>query len=469
MGRLLDQLGLKPLARSALAASSAATAQAPASAKGMLGTAPAAAGSKPGRAPQGKMELGGASIEKLSLGPPVEGPDLNILWALLAEDGSGPLDSSNSHVGARLNEHGRELMLAFPRVRATERKWFDQQNAVTALSIKSQEDLHKMYLAVEAIGKRATANADVRSNSEAYVKALRGVEKVMRDIAPKTEALHAAVARVRAAGQQSGADAAQRKVQRTKDEIDEEKERAEKLKKRLGGLLDLAVKGVTAEWADIALDAAKFVGEQLIDQIPEARMEDLKKELKEATTHLYELQDDVRASELEAVSSDLKKATEELENVRQDVRDALDDLALAQTTVVKTLAASPATADAARMIAERSKMLKMLTETKTAVGRYQSEVAPLLVEVDKIAVLYRGFPSLMKQMPGVDVNGKWARSLAATTKENTATLESWGAFIRDGQAAAKKAIGLLSNTGNTGYMMHFNRIEEVLQGALANR
>ena len=450
---LLTQLGLKPLGAPAVTQPIVRS----------LGG--------PGGKPKGELTLGGATLEKLSLGPPVEGPRIKELWALLSQDGSGPLNSSNSNTGARLNELGRALLQAFQQLHGTQKAWYARLGAVDALAKQGKVDLEKLAKAAAAIGKRTgrRSGAYVRSHSEAYVKALRKVENGIREIGPKVSSMNAAVERLRAAGLNRDVDQAKRGIDDLKGKIEDEKARLEKLKERLGGLLGIAINVVKQDWAAVAEDAAKFVGEQLIDQIPNASLKALEKDLEDATANLHGLEDRARAAELKAAADDLEAATGVLRDAHADLRDAVADLGLAQKSAIEALGESPDTAIAAKMIANRSKMLKLLQQANTAVARYQGEAKPVLVELERVKVLYAGFPGLMKRMPDIDVNGAYAQSLAAAANENAEALDVWASYVRDTQNSALTALRMLSDSGADGYMGSYNRIEAVLQAAIADR
>ncbi len=435
------------------------------------GLPPPAPAARAGAGAKADLKLGGASIEKLSLGPPVSGPRTVVLWALLAEDGSGPLNRSNSKIGAQLNEEGRGLLAGFGALKGTLQAWLDLYNKVGRTAERSAGALKKMEEAAGAIGKRSKdrGGAYVRENSEAYIKAQRMVEDKVRAIWALEEALRKAISELNEAGLGQQVKGQQRNVEAAKDAVDAEKKRIEDTRSRLALLFDVAIKVVKQDWASLAEDAVRLVGSQLIDAIPTDRLDELQKQLEKATSDLQRLEDLSLLAEVETASAGLRGAAKALDDARQDVVDAMADLSLAQKTVVEALGESRSTADAAKMIALRGKMLELMEQARQAIERYQRESQPYVAELDRVASMYRSVPSVMKMTPGLDPNGEYGRSLAATALENAETLAVWKSYVVDFQRSGRTALDHLADTGDDGFLVHFNRVARVLQTAIVNR
>lgn len=422
-------------------------------------------------APVAEVAFGRASIERLALGPAVEGPSAGVLWALLSADTGEPLDRSNSRLGAQLNETGRLLLAGFARLGSTRALWRSEQVAAESLARQSESDLAKMRRAADEIGRRSRnrAGAYVRTQTEDFLRAQRELEDRLRAVAPLAEAMHGAVSAVHAVTLRQQARHQEQAVEKALGRVAAEEARIEEVRTRLKGMIDIAFRVAKQDWAALSEDAAKYVGGTLIDAMPTERLDRLRQELETASGHLRKLGDLILLSELETAASGLRKATRDLEDARLDIEAAIAALGLAERSAIEALGETRGTADAAQMLAKKARMLKTIARARQEVERWQRQAAPLLVEIGRCADLYRSLPGVARTSPRIDPEGEYLRSLAETALENAATLARWKAHIEAGQAEAQATLRLLSDTGDEGLLAHFNRVPEVLQVALESR
>jgi hypothetical protein len=422
-------------------------------------------------APVAEVVLGEAHVERLALGPAVDGVPAGVLWALLAADTGQPLDRSNARLGAQLNETGRLLLAGFGQLATTRALWRSRQAEAEALARQSPSDLEKMRQAADAIGRRARRRegAYVRAHTEDYLRAQRELEDRLRAVAPLAEAMHGAVSAVHTVTLRQQARRQEQAVEKAKGRVAAEEARIEEVRGRLTGMIDIAFRVARQDWKSLAEDAAKYVGGQIIEAMPTKRLDRLREELRAASAHLRGLDDGVLLSELETAASGLRKATRDLEDARLDIDASIASLALAQRTAIEALGESRGTLDAAQMLAKKARMLKTMAEARQAVERWQRQASPLRIEIERCAGLYRSLPDVARATPGIDPDGEYVRSLAATALENAETLTAWKAHIARDEADAQAALATLSDTGDEGLLAHFNRVPEVLQEALESR
>ena len=462
---LLDRLGLK-----APAHWSSQPADAPA--RSALAVRPsAAAGASPPPRSKGEVALGEASFDRLALGPAVEGPSSGVLWALLSADDRRPLDRSNSRIGAQLNETGRVLLASFAQLGSTHALWRSDYAQAQALARRSGADLAKMKRAADGIGQRTRrrAGAYVRGHTEDYLRAQRELEDRLRALGPLEEAMQRAVSEVHTVTLRQQARRQEEAVSEAEGRVAAEQARIDAVKARLNGLMDVAFKVAKQDWGSLAEDAAKYVGSQMIDAIPTGRLERLKQQLEKASAHLDRLGDLILLSELETAASGLRQATKDLDDARLDIDAAVDALALAQRTAIEALGESRGTVDAAQMLAKKALMLKTMGRARQAAERHLRQSAPLLVEIDRTADLYRSLPGVARMTPDVDPDGEYVRSLSETALENAATLAGWKPYLQEREAGARAALRVLADSGDDGLLVHFNRVPDVLQAALESR
>ena len=112
-------------------------------------------------------------------------------------------------------------------------------------------------------------------------------------------------------------------------------------------------------------------------------------------------------------------------------------------------------------------MLVLIERTRQAVERYLRESPPFIVDLAKVAELYRSFPTLVKGTPGVD--GEYAQTLISTARENVEALATWKSYCVDFQNSAQTALRMLSDKGDEGFLAHVNRVPDVLEAAITAR
>ncbi|WP_128000651.1 hypothetical protein [Piscinibacter defluvii] len=453
---LIAQLGLRPTAR-------------------MNGAADAIAAALPGadagsrKAPQAQLELGGAQIVEQTLGTPVTGPRIDTLMALMAADGSGPLNRSNSSLGGQLNRDGAALQQRFAGLSGLERQWRGHLDAVQKLADQSAVDVKTMEQQGGAVGQRSTGRPGdyVRNKSEAYVKAEAAVRNALREFGVREAALRKAVSALDEAELRKQVAAQGRVVEKAKADVEAEKKRIEVMKNRLKGVLGVAIKVVKQDWKAVAEEAAKFIGGQLIDEISTSRLAELKAQLEQATARLHSLEDLAMLQAIETASLGLEEAAGALDDAGKDIRDALVELRLARKTAVEALGESGRTRGAARMIEQRGKMLDRMAQMREAIQAYLAEspaVADLIRKLDSMTSSYPGF---VNKTPGIDP--AYAKSLVDTVARNREALAVWGLWIQHEENSCRTALGMLDARGPGSFMEHFDRVEELLQDALAGR
>lgn len=453
---LIAQLGLRPTAR-------------------MSGAADAIAAALPGadagsrKAPQAQLELGGAQIVEQTLGTPVPGPRIDTLMALMAADGSGPLNRSNSSLGGQLNRDGAALQRRFAGLSGLEHQWRGHLDAVQKMADQSAVDVKKMEQQGGAVGQRSTGRPGdyVRNKSEAYVKAETKVRDTIREFGNREKALRKAVSMLDEANLRKEAAAQEEVVEKAKEDVKAEEERIKKLQDRLKGLFDVAINVVKQDWGAVAEEAAKFIGGELVDTISSERLGELKKQLEQATARLKSLRDMAMLKAIEAAGIGVEEAAGRLDDAGKDIRDALVELRLARKTAVEALGESGRTRGAARMIEQRGKMLDRMAQMREAIQAYLAEspaVADLIRKLDSMTSSYPGF---VKKTPGIDP--AYAKSLVDTVARNREALAVWGLWIQHEGNSCRTALGMLDARGPGSFMEHFDRVEELLQDALAGR
>lgn len=420
---------------------------------------------------RGVVTFGSPSIRRVALGPPVDGPRLQDLWALVAEDGSGPLNRSNSKGGAHLNERGHAALETFRAQKRSEDAWRNLYDQVSKMADRSAAGLKQMEAAAAAVGRRSSnrSGAYVREHSEAYIKGQREVEDRVRAIGPLQEALNEAISELNEAGLGKQVTEQTRAVNAAKGAVAKEKANVARAKKRLNGLLGLAIKAVKQDWKGLAEGAAKLIGAELIHAMPTDRLDQLKAKLKQASAQLARTEDELLLAKIETASAGLRGAAKALDDGRRDVLDAMADLRLAQKTAVEALGESKSTAAAAKMIALRGKMLALMDRARSAVEQYQREASPFVKELTSLRQLYKSFPGVVKMSSGIDPKGEYAQAVSATALENAETVDVWRSYVAAQQKSGQVALRRLADTGDGGFLRHFNRVPEVLEAAIRDR
>ncbi len=465
---LLSQLGLRPIAKPSNL--SAAPPQArPSRAAGA--DAPTRAKAAPSGKPKGELELGGATIVQAALGPEIPGPRKGVLWALMSADGSGPLHKGNSQMGAQLNASGRKVMAAFDQLRGTQKQWNDLYSGVEKMAQRSEADLKKMEQTAGAVGERTKGRrgAYVRGKSEAYLDAQEKVNDAIREIRQREPAFTGAAADVQTVTFRQQKLAAARDVEKAKGEVEAEKEAIAKRKAFIDGLFDVTLKMLKQDWAGLAEDAAKYVVDETFDSLPTAKLDQLTKQLEAAQSKLKGLEDLELLSELAGAAARMEEAGERMDDARKDLAAALDKLQRAQATAVEALSESRSTADAAQMVAKRGQMLQLMAAATKAIEDFQRESLPLISEFDRVASLYRAMPGVLRMTPNLDANGEHARSMVSTSNDNADTLAVWKAYVQDLRNRSATEATKLADTGETGFLKHFNRIAKMLHVAIVGR
>lgn len=476
--RLLAQLGLRPTARMSGAGPlpSANTGARSAKDRPSTGAAAAIAAALPGAdagarkaPPQAELELGGAQIVEQTLGMPVRGPRIDTLMALMAADGSGPLNRSNSAIGGQLNRDGAALQQRFAALGDIERRWRADLDAVQKMADQSAADVKKMEQQGEAVGQRSTGRPGdyVRTKSEAYVKAEAAVRNALREFGLRETTLRKAVSALDEANLRKEVAAQGRVVEKAKADVEAEKKRIEVMKNRLKGVLGVAIKVVKQDWKAVAEEAAKFIGGQLIDEISTSRLAELKVQLEQATARLHSLEDLAMLQAIETASIGLEEAAGALDDAGQDIRDALNELRLARKTAVEALGESGRTRGAARMIEQRGRMLDRMAQMRAAIEAYQAEAPSVSALIRKIDSMASSYPDIVRKTPDIDPD--YAKSLVDTVARNREALAVWGLWIQHEENSCRTALGMLDARGPGSFLEHFDRVDELLQDALAGR
>ena len=456
---LITQLGLTPTAAMRGAKGKSPPAQ-PGAGVGPKADAAANAASTP--PPQSVA----ATSPEVPLGPSVEGPEFDTLYALMSADGSAPLDNSNSKGGAHDNEVGRALATAFGRVKKTEVAWYAQFDAVKQQATLSEKELAKMKAAQKAFSARSDSHDDVSAESGEYVKAIRAVTEQVAEIEPLVDDASAALddVDVALAGKEVHKD--EQEKEKAKGELEEAKEKAKEQQELFKSALGILGKIASpAEWSEIAVEGLMFVDEQLFAQLPKQKIEELKKRVEAATQSLAKHQGQLDAAAISSAQKKLSAANKRLANGHKVLQDRVKDLALAQRRAVKKLASSAATIDVAKMIASSHKMQQLMMQARLAGQRYLDESKVLLKECRLVTNLFFGFPDVVKMTPGVDP--VHARALTVTARRNETTLKSWSAYLESLQEEAADAIRACSDMSDNGYMKNYNQIEPVMQKMLS--
>lgn len=453
---LIAQLGLRPTARMSGAADAIAAA--------LPG---AAAGGR--KAPEAKLELGGAQIVEQTLGTPVPGPRIDTLMALMAADGSGPLNRSNSAIGGQLNRDGAALQQRFAGLSQLERQWRGHLDAVQKMADQSAVDVKKMEQQGGAVGQRSKDRPGdyVRNKSEAYLKAETKVRDTIREFGNREKALRRAVSMLDEANLRKEAAAQEEVVEKAKEDVKAEEERIKKLQDRLKGLFDVAINVVKQDWGSVAEEAAKFIGGELVDQISSERLGELKQQLEQATARLKSLRDMAMLKAIEAAGIGVEEAAGRLEDAGKDIRDALGELRLARKTAVEALGESGRTRGAARMIEQRGKMLDRMAQMRAAIEAYQAESPAVTALIRKLDSMTSSYPAIVNKTPGIDPD--YAKSLLDTVARNREALAVWGLWIQHEENSCRTALGMLDARGPGSFLEHFDRVDQLLQDALAGR
>jgi len=400
------------------------------------------------------------------LGPSVEGPEFDRLYALMSADGSTPLDSSDSKGGAHDNEVGRALASAFGRVKKTEVTWYAQFDAVKQQATLSEKELAKMIAAQKAFSARADLQDDVSAESGDYVKAIRAVTEQVGEIESLVDDASAALDDVDVALSGKAVHKDEQDKEKAKDELEEAKEKAKEQQEMFKSALGLLGKIASpAEWSEIAVEGLMFVDEQLFAQLPKQKIEELKKRVEAATQSLAKHQGQLDASAISSAQKKLSAANKRLANGHTILRDRVKDLGLAQRRAVKKLATSAATVDVAKMIASSHKMKQLMAQAKQAGQHYLDESRPLLTQCRLVTNLFFGFPDAVKMTLGVDP--VHARALTATARGNEKALKSWSAYLESMQEEAGDTIRACSDMSDNGFMKNYNQIEPVMQKMLS--
>ena len=406
------------------------------------------------------------SADEVVIGPAAEGPEFDRLYALMSPDGKTPLDRSNSKGGARDNEVALEVARGFARVKALELAWYAQYQAVQQQAAASAKELEKMKAAEKAFTARSDVHDDVSGESGEYVKAIRAVKEQVDAIDPMIDEADAAMDDVDVALASKEVHRDEEDRDKAKGALEDAKEEAKERQEMFKGALGVLGKIASpAEWTEIAVEGLVFVDEQLFAQLPKQKIEALKKRVEEATDRLAKHQGAMDASAIHSAQKKLSAANKRLQNARNLLQDRVKDLALSQRRVVKKLAASPATADVARMIASSRKMQTLMSQAKNGGQAYLAESRALLKDCRHATDLFFGFPSAVKMTPGVDP--VHARLLTATAKRNEATLKSWSAYLESLQAEVEEAVRACGDMSDKGFMKNYNQIEPVMQKMLS--
>ncbi|MEO8924181.1 MAG: hypothetical protein ABI330_15370, partial [Caldimonas sp.] len=406
-----------------------------------------------------------ASPSSTPLGPTVEGPEFDQLYALMSADGSSPLDRSKSKGGAADNLAGEGLAKAFGRVKKVEEEWSGRIDAVKKKASESDAELDKVKAAAKAFSARADGNDDVASQSKDYIKALHAVSEKMDDIEPLIDEADGALDDVEAATESKAVHEAGQDKEKASGELEETKEKAKEQQEMFKGALGVLGKMASpAEWGEVAVEGLLFVDEQLFAQLPKQRLEELKKRVDEATAKINLHQGKHDDAKVRSANEKLSAANKRFAAAKNALRNRVSEMGMAQRSAVKKLSHSADTAAVGKMIEEGHKMEQLMADGKKASQGYLAEAKTLHKQCESVTVLFSGFPDVVAMTPGVDPIH--AKALSATATINVRTLKSWTAYLESMQQEASDSLDACGDAGKSGYMKNYNLLQTIMENML---
>lgn len=424
---------------------------------------------------QGEMTMGGPGLE-LTIGI-VKGPDLTELWALMSPDGSELGPGNNKGMGQQLNRLGRGLTKEFIRIEDFRSTTYQTADAVYKLRDKAKAFVAKMEKTGigkgNPIGQHAKGRPGTQMNTEVqdYLTGLNEVAASLPDVKAAWDDMFAATKAVSAMASDVAAHRQNRVVNEKDENLKKEKERADDMKKRMNGLIGIGIKIVSpGEWAEVAGEAAKFVGEQLVDQIPAGPIEEAETQLKDARTALASIEDASDEARVGQFADLLDAANERLKKAKILMKEKVDKLRNSQQGAVEMLSESKDTAGAAVMIQDRAKMIKLMDDARTSLTNYLDAEKKLFGQVTDVLYQYDTYPKLVSRADsGVEPNSEYGKSLIGTAKRNANTLRRWLSYLTDYDNSANELLKELADQGPDGFMAPFQKFDADLQTALVSR
>jgi len=408
-----------------------------------------------------------AAVGLEPMGPRADGPDAEQLYALVGPDGS-TLEAGKSKAGARLNELGESLAHSFARTKESYDAWQGKFAAVMKASTASAGELKKMQDAKKAFVSKADRNDDVKGSSEAFLRDSAAVKKAVRDVKPRVSRANAALRQVQLVLAGKEARSAEREQELQKQKYEDRKEEIKEQQERIKGALGLMTKFASVtEWIEILPDALAFANEQLFAELPKSELDQLKKNVEKATAKLYEAQNKQDSIALALAFDLLDAANQELDNAQVDMGDRMKDLARSQNTVIKKLANSDATRDAANAMAASRKMTELMAEAAKLGAHYLGEGTSLTAECERTGTLYAGYPAIVaadKKLVSAE-----AETMSRPAKTNATTLKTWVTYLRSVQAEVKDGVAACKDKSDGGYMKHYNKIGPLLHDMLSGK
>jgi hypothetical protein len=423
----------------------------------------------------GEMQLGSAQITEETLGPPVgAGPGADTLYALMAEDGSGPANHKNSATAATLNERAAPVQAKVGVLLKHFMTWKhevaviqeDEKKGNGPAALKSVKD------ATPAIGNNARGSGvnGLRDGTQKFFDMVKTAEGVVDKLAAQVNKYSAANHLFVAALLTDGAHKQARVVDHNKDAVTEEEKKIEEKKKQISEYFSLAEKLLKPqEWSEAVLTVALFADEKLTSAIVAStdKLEELKSTLEESKEKLASIEDEAQAETIlgaqklaDAEMHSLDAAWKEFDQLGKDVKAA-------QTTIVEELNNKPATKMAAQAVKQRDAIGKQATNAAALVRSYVAEAGPVLKSVQDLAERYRSFMAVVAQY------GKgspaYLDALNKTAKRNSDACHEFADYILVTQAQANEAQDYLTKDTGSTFMAGYNDIPDALEDAIIGR
>jgi hypothetical protein len=427
------------------------------------------------KAAAGEMQLGGAQISEETLGPPVGvGPGADTLYALMAEDGSGPANHKDSLTAATLNERAAPVQAKVAALLKHFMAWKhelaviqeDEKKGNGPAALKSVKD------AAPVIGKNARGSGvnGLREGTQKFFDMVKTAEAVVDKLAAQVNKYAAANHLFAAALLDDGAQKQARTVESNKDAVTEEEKKIEEKKKQITEYFSLAEKLLKPqEWAEAVLTVALFADEKLTSAIVAStdKLEDLKSKLEESKQKLASLQDEAQADRILAAQKMADAEMHSLDAAWKEFDQLGKDVKAAQTTVVEELNNKPATKQAAQAVTRRDAIGKQATNAAGMVRGYLAEAEPVLKSVRDLADRYRSFLGLVAQYP--KGSPAYIDTLSKTAKRNSDACHEFGDYILVTQAQANEGLDYLTKDTASTFMAGYNEIPDALEDAIIGR
>jgi hypothetical protein len=420
------------------------------------------------------VKLGGATIVEQGLGPEVEGPKRNMLYAFLNDSGTG-LIGKPFDTGIKLNADGRATQAKFIEMSKRQAEWSKRIAALHKNDGMGGVVRSQVQKASEAIGGhgRGPEGKYLREAIEAYRDAVENADGQWHEIATAISAYKISQDKVALQSLQVDIIVADRTTHADREKFEAEQKKVDEQKKQIEKFFEIAAHMVEPQhWSSLAVAAVGCVSEQVLENtlVSTSHLDELRDALEKSRTNLKSLQDLAQVKSMEIATEQMSLDAAKVDNARLAFAKFAGDVELKETTVIEALKQIPATQDAGKLAAKRKAISNTATEADKMLQAYLQDAAPFVRHLKALGDMYRSYRStVVKDTGDAPYNVPYRGELADIAERNADTLAEFTSWMQDQLERASIAVKYLAKEPEETYFAGYSNFPDALKGALVKR